>query len=206
AAAFVTRGHAGPQRRVVPGVHPQGVDVAGFKKPPPDELARDFLWRVHARVPARGKIVVFNRSHYEDVLIVRVHGLIDAAEVERRYEHIRDFEQLLSQQGTRIVKFYLHIDRDEQKERLEKRLADPNKLWKFNPADLAEREKWVDYMNAYADAIRATHTDEAPWYVIPANRKWYRDWAVLSVLVETLEQMDPQYPAADFDPTQIRVV
>ncbi|WP_457629107.1 polyphosphate kinase 2 family protein [Oceanithermus sp.] len=200
-----TAGKDGTIRRVFRMVNPQGVKVTSFKKPSELELAHDYLWRVHARVPARGEIGIFNRSHYEDVLVVRVHNLVPPGVWSRRYDHINAFEQMLADEGTRIVKFFLHISKEEQKRRLEARLEDPKKRWKFNPADLAERELWDDYMAAYAEALGRTSSDHAPWYAVPADRKWQRDLIVARVLLETLEAMDPQFPKVDFDPEAIHV-
>ncbi|WP_456476727.1 polyphosphate kinase 2 family protein [Oceanithermus sp.] len=200
-----TAGKDGTIRRVFRMVNPQGVRVASFKKPTALELAHDYLWRVHARVPARGEIGIFNRSHYEDVLVVRVHDLVPPEVWGRRYDHINAFEQLLSDEGTRIVKFFLHISQDEQKKRLEARLENPKKHWKFNPADLAERALWDAYMEAYRAALERTSTAHAPWYAVPADRKWQRDLVVARVLLETLEAMDPQFPKVDFDPEAIHV-
>ncbi|MEZ5729959.1 MAG: polyphosphate kinase 2 family protein [Burkholderiaceae bacterium] len=203
--AMDTGGKDGTIRRVFSGVNPNGIRVVRFGRPSELELAHDYLWRAHARVPERGQIVIFNRSHYEDVLVVRVNSLVPEQTWRRRYAHIRDFERMLVDEGTTILKFYLHIDRDEQRERLQARLDEPSKNWKFDEHDLVQRRKWDDYMLAFEDAIRETHTDEAPWYIIPANRKWFRDWAVMSILVDALGRMDPQYPKPDFDPGSIRV-
>ncbi len=203
--AMDTGGKDGAIRKVFSGVNPLGVKVARFERPTPIELAHDFLWRVHAHAPARGEIVIFNRSHYEDVLVVRVNDLQPKSVWEKRYGHIRDFEKLLFDEGTTILKFYLHIDRDEQKERLQARLDDPDKNWKFDAHDLEQRRFWDAYMRAFRDAIVETDRPHAPWYVIPANRKWYRDYAILNILVDTLEKLDLKYPKADFDPSTIVV-
>jgi PPK2 family polyphosphate:nucleotide phosphotransferase len=200
-----TSGKGGAIRRAFEGMNPSGVRVAAFKAPSSTELAHDFLWRVHAQVPANGQVVIFDRSHYEDVLIVKVHGLVPAARLEARYDHIRNFEQMLADEGTTIVKFFLHISADEQQERLEARLANPAKHWKFHPADLAERQHWDAYQAAFEEAVRRTATETAPWYVVPANRKWHRDLVVCRALVETLEALDPRYPEPDFDPATIVV-
>jgi PPK2 family polyphosphate:nucleotide phosphotransferase len=180
--------------RIFSGINPQGCYVTGFGVPSDEERAHDFLWRVHQRVPRRGMIGIFNRSHYEDVTVVRVHGLIDRPEWEARFEHIRAFERLLHDSGTSIVKFHLTISKDEQASRLRDRLVEPEKHWKFNPNDLREREHWDDYQQAFDDAINATSTDEAPWFVVPANRKWYRDAIVTRVIVDRLRAMDPRFP------------
>lgn len=195
--AMDTGGKDGTVRHVFREVDPIGVHMWAFKKPTTDELARDYLWRVHARVPADGEVVVFNRSHYEDVLVTRVHGLVDDDTARRRFAHIRDFERMLVEEGTTIVKLFLHISEEEQAERLRARLDEPDKRWKFSKADLAERARWDDYQRAYQEAIAATSTDVAPWYVVPADRKWFRNLAVATVLVETLERLDMSYPDAE---------
>ncbi len=200
-----TAGKDGTIRHVFRAVNPQGVRVTSFKKPTALELAHDYLWRVHRHAPARGEIGIFNRSHYEDVLVVRVHDLVPPEVWGRRYDHINAFEKLLSDEGATIVKFFLHISKDEQKKRLEARLENPKKHWKFNPADLSERKRWDDYTAAYGDAITKTSTEHAPWYVIPADRKWQRNRIVAQVLVETLEAMNPRFPRVDFDPEAIHV-
>jgi PPK2 family polyphosphate:nucleotide phosphotransferase len=177
-----------------------GVNVHGFKKPTEEELAHDFLWRVHARVPRTGQIAVFNRSHYEDVLVVRVHGWAAPEVIERRYDHILAFERLVAESRTRIVKVMLHVSKDYQLERMRRRLERPDKHWKFNPADLDERKLWEEYMRSYELAMERTSTDEAPWYVVPSEKRWFRDLVVSELLRETLEDMDPQYPPPSFDP------
>jgi PPK2 family polyphosphate:nucleotide phosphotransferase len=192
--AMDTGGKDGTIRRVFDGVNPQGVKVASFKVPTPEELAHDFLWRVHKLVPGRGEMVIFNRSHYEDVLVVRVHGLVPEPVWKRRYDQINDFERMLAETGTAILKFFLYIDLDEQKERLQARLDDPTKHWKFNVGDLAERKLWNEYIKAYEDVLERTSTEYAPWYVVPANRKWYRDLVISTVLVETLKGLKMEYP------------
>lgn len=187
-------------RKVFGPLNPQGVRVWNFKAPTPEELAHDFLWRVHRRTPAAGYIGVFNRSHYEDVLIARVKGLAPPDEIERRYEHINAFERLLRDRGTRVVKVMLHISKDYQLGRLRRRLERPDKHWKFDPGDLAERARWDDYMAAFEIALQRCSTEDAPWYVVPAEERWFRDLVVSQLLRETLEAMDPQYPAPTFDP------
>ncbi len=172
--------------------------VARFERPTPIELAHDYLWRVHPHVPRSGEIVIFNRSHYEDVLVVRVNELVPKKVWKRRYEHIRNFEQLLVDEGTTIVKFYLHIDRDEQAKRLQARLDDPDKNWKFDVHDLEQRKHWDAYMDAFRDAILETSRPQAPWYVIPANNKWFRDYAVMRILVDTLQANESAVPEAGF--------
>jgi PPK2 family polyphosphate:nucleotide phosphotransferase len=197
--AMDSAGKGGVVRHVVGGVDPQGIQLAAFKAPTEEELAHDFLWRVEKRLPGPGLIGVFDRSHYEDVLIGRVRGLADAQEIERRYGAIVDFERRVADRGTRIVKVMLHISPEEQGKRLMERLERPDKHWKYNPGDVDERARWPEYMEAYRTAIARTSTDEAPWYVVPANRKWYARLAVQALLLETLEDIDPQWPAADFD-------
>ncbi len=196
-----TGGKDGTIRHVFKGVNPQGVHVRGFGVPTEWELAHDYLWRVHRHVPENGAITIFNRSHYEDVLVVRVKGLTPEEQWSKRYRHIREFERMLADEGTRIVKLFLNISKDEQRERLQDRLDEPDKNWKFDHGDLADRELWEDYREAYRRALQETSTDYAPWYVVPANRKWYRNLVVSNVLIQTLEEMDPRYPesAEDLD-------
>ena len=204
--AMDTGGKDGVIRKVFSGVNPLGVKVARFERPTEGELARDYLWRVHPHVPANGEITIFNRSHYEDVLVVRVNSLVPRARWKRRYEHIRSFERLLADEGTRIIKIFLHIDRDEQARRLQARLDDPSRQWKFDPHDLEQRKHWSAYMTAFRDAIAETDRKRAPWHVIPANHKWYRDWAVMNILVSTLRDMNPRFPPPVFDPAQFGVI
>lgn len=192
--AMDTGGKDGTIRHVFDGTNPQGVTVASFKKPTSEELAHDYLWRVHAKTPKRGEITIFNRSHYEDVLVVRVHDLVPKDVWGRRYEHINRFEKLLADEGTTILKFFLHISKDEQKARLQDRLDVPEKNWKFAPGDLDERKLWDDYLDAYQDALERTSTESAPWYVVPADRKWYRNLMISEVLVDTLESLEMRYP------------
>ncbi|MEW6030506.1 MAG: polyphosphate kinase 2 family protein [Chloroflexota bacterium] len=203
--AMDTGGKDGVIRRVFDGVNPQGVRVAPFKVPTQEELAHDYLWRVHKVVPGKGEIVIFNRSHYEDVLVVRVHKLVPPAVWKKRYEQINAFERHLAETGTTILKFYLHIDRGEQKQRFQARLDDPTKQWKFRLGDLEERKLWPDYMKAYEDVLGKTSTEYAPWYIVPANRKWYRDLVISTVLVETLKKLDMKYPAPEEDLTNVVV-
>jgi len=191
-----TSGKDGTVRSVFRSFDPLGIRVVAFKSPTPEELAHDYLWRVHAQVPRRGEIVLFNRSHYEDVLITRVHGWIDKAECERRYRQLRDFETMLTETGTTVVKCFLHISKEEQKARLESRLADPDKHWKFDPTDLAERKYWKEYMAAYEDAIAATSTAQAPWYVVPADSKTHRNLMVAEILLAVFSALKPAYPPA----------
>ena len=194
--AMDTGGKDGVIRKVFSGVNPIGIHVASFKAPTPAELDHDYLWRVHKRVPAKGELVVFNRSHYEDVLITRVEGWIDDRTAKRRFRQINDFEAMLVEEGTIILKFFLHISKDEQKQRLQERLDDDAKNWKFNPGDLVAREKWADYQRVYEEAINATSSPHAPWYIVPSDRNWVRDLYVCSVLVSTLSGLKMQYPAA----------
>lgn len=193
-------------RRVFEGVNPLGVSAVSFRVPSEEEQAHDFLWRVHAHMPRRGWISIFNRSHYEDVTVPFVHDLLDEAVIERRYKHIRAFEETLADNGTQILKFHLRISREEQAERLNERLDDPHKNWKFDPSDLQDRTLWDRYQLAFERAINATSTSYAPWYVVPANRKWFRDAVVAHVIVRELERMSPQFPAAPEDLDQYEVV
>lgn len=202
-----TSGKDGVIRHVFSGINPQGCSVVSFKAPTPLELDHDFLWRVHQAVPAKGEIVVFNRSHYEDVLIVRVKGLVPESVWRARYERINTFERLLAESaGTTILKFFLHISKDEQRERLEARLRDPAKCWKFNPGDLVERTRWDEYQHAYEDAIHQCSTAHAPWHIVPANRKWVRNLAIARVVRRELESLKMSIPAPAFDLSTIRVV
>jgi PPK2 family polyphosphate:nucleotide phosphotransferase len=194
-----TSGKDGTVRHVMDGFNPQGVRVASFKSPTETELAHDFLWRIHPQVPASGEIVVFNRSHYEDVLVVRVHGLVPEPVWRARYAQINDFERMLHESGTLLLKFFLHISPDEQKKRLQERIDDPTKRWKFEHGDLAERKLWNEYEAAYEEALAATSTKHAPWYVVPANTKWYRNYVVASVVAEAMGKLDMQYPQPDLD-------
>jgi PPK2 family polyphosphate:nucleotide phosphotransferase len=192
-----TSGKDGTIRHVMRGFNPQGTRVVSFRKPSEEELDHDFLWRVHAKVPARGEAVVFNRSHYEDVLIVRVHDLVPEAVWRKRYEQIKAFERMLYENGTVIMKFFLHISRDEQRRRLQARVDNPKKCWKFQHGDLEERRFWKDYIRAYEDALSKTSTDWAPWYIVPANQKWYRNHLVGSIVAETLDKLRLKYPNCD---------
>ena len=194
-----TSGKGGTLRRTVGLVDPQGVEITAFKAPTDEERAHDFLWRIRPRVPAPGMIGVFDRSHYEDVLVARVHGLAAPGEVERRYDAINDFEQELVDQGVTLVKCMLHIGADEQGKRLAERLDSPEKHWKYDPVDVDERARWSDYREAYEIALERTHTSAAPWHVVPADRKWYRNLAVAQLLHDALTAMDLGWPAATFD-------
>ncbi|MCX5662962.1 MAG: polyphosphate kinase 2 family protein [Planctomycetota bacterium] len=193
-------------RNVFTAINPEGVRVESFKAPNDEARAHDYLWRVHRALPPRGFIGVFNRSHYEDVLIARVKGLAPRHRWEKRYDHINDFERMLRDEGTHVVKFFIHISKEYQKRRLLKRLASPQKLWKFNPADLVERERWDKYQKAYGVALSRCSTGDAPWYVIPGETRWFRDLLVSRVLVETLTAMKLEYPRVSFDPRKIKVV
>lgn len=201
--AMDTGGKDGAVKSLLADVNAAGVAVTSFKAPSAIELSHDFLWRIHAAAPARGIIGVWNRSHYEDVLITRVHGLIDKKTCETRYADINAFEKLLADNGTTVLKFFLHISKAEQKERLQARLDDPQKHWKFNPNDLNERALWEDYQSAYEDAINACSTKTAPWHIVPADRKWARNLAIAEAVAATLETMNPQFPDVDFDPQSI---
>ncbi len=191
-----TSGKDGTIEHVFEGVNPQGVSVASFKAPTPEELSHDFLWRIHCRTPAKGEMTIFNRSHYEDVLIVRVHQLVPEKIWRHRYQEINNFERMLADEGTTIRKFFLHISKEEQKQRFLDRLDAPDKQWKFNPEDIKERALWNDYQKAYQDALEETSTKWAPWYIVPANHKWFRNLVISSVLVQMLKDMNPQPPAA----------
>jgi PPK2 family polyphosphate:nucleotide phosphotransferase len=187
-------GKDGTIRNLFQGFNPQAATVKSFKAPNPEEAAHDFLWRVHQATPPAGGTALFNRSHYEDVLVVRVHQLVPEHVWRARYDLINGFEALLAHSGTTVVKFVLHISKEEQRRRLQKRLTDPRKRWKFDRDDLEKRAQWDEYQKAYDEALRGTSTATAPWYVIPADHKWYRNWAVTTVLLETLRELDPRYP------------
>ena len=190
-------GKDGTIRRVFDSVNPAGVRVAAFKAPTAEELDHDFLWRIHKQVPGKGEMVIFNRSHYEDVLVVRVHNIVPPEVWKKRFDQINEFERTLAENGTTILKFYLHIDMEEQKERLQARLDDPTKRWKFRLGDLEERKLWPQYMEAFEDVLSKTSTEYAPWYIIPANRKWFRDLAISTILVDTLEGLKMKYPESE---------
>jgi PPK2 family polyphosphate:nucleotide phosphotransferase len=203
--AMDTAGKDGVLRKVVGPLDSRGVDVASFKAPNAEELAHDYLWRIHAKTPKRGDMVFFNRSHYEDVLVVRVLGLVPKSVWKKRYDHINDFERMLEDEGTRVVKIYLHISKDEQKRRLQERLDDPDKRWKWDAKDLESRERWDDFIEAYEEVMSRTSTDRAPWYIVPANRKWYRDVCVTKLLVDILDEMKPAYPKIAFDAAKVTI-
>ena len=198
-----TSGKDGTIKKVMAGVNPVGTRVVSFKVPSELELDHDFLWRVHKEVPRRGEIAIWNRSHYEDVLVVRVKNLVPEEVWKARYERINEFEKMITEGGTVIVKLFLHIGKDEQKERLQERLDDPTKHWKFNPGDLEERKRWDDYVAAYEAALSRCSTKDAPWYVVPADRKWYRNVVVAEILAHRLEKLDPRFPEPKFDPKAI---
>jgi PPK2 family polyphosphate:nucleotide phosphotransferase len=201
-----TSGKDGTVKGVFSAVNPQGINIVGFKAPTAIEKAHDYLWRVHQQVPSSGEIAVFNRSHYEDVLITRVHDWIDEDECVRRYAQIRDFERMLAETGTTIVKFLLHISKDEQASRLQARIDDPEKNWKFDPQDLEERKYWEAYQDLFSKAIEATDADHAPWYVIPANSKTHRNLAIASIVLETLQSLKLTPPAANPKLAGIKIV
>ena len=192
-----TSGKDGTVRHVMGAFDPAGVRVVSFKKPTEEELAHDYLWRVHAKMPGKGEVVVFNRSHYEDVLVVRVHDLVPKDVWKKRYDQINEFERMLTETGTIILKFFLHISKGEPKKRLQDRIDDPTKRWKFQHGDIEERKLWSDYRAAYEDALSKTSTEWAPWWIIPANAKWYRNYLVGSILQDTLEKLDMKYPEPD---------
>ncbi len=198
-----TSGKDGTVRHVLQGLSPQGTSVHSFKQPTTEELQHDFLWRIHRVVPELGSIGIFNRSHYEDVLVTRVHGQITGGRAHERMRAIRQFEHHLESEGVVVRKFFLHISEDEQAKRIEERLKDPHKRWKYSAADLAERKLWADYQDAYEDAIRRTSTKRSPWYVIPSDHKWYRNLAVARILVDTLEGLDLSWPEPDVPPLKV---
>jgi PPK2 family polyphosphate:nucleotide phosphotransferase len=198
-----TSGKDGTIRHVLSGLSPLGVQVSAFKAPTHEELAHDFLWRVHKVVPPRGAIGIFNRSHYEDVLVVRVHELVKPKIWKARFKQINQFEKILSRNNTILLKFFLHISKDEQKTRLEQRLADPSRYWKFSKNDIKEREYWDAYQQAYEDVLNQCSTDEAPWFIVPADHKWYRNLVVAETMVKTLRKLKMEYPPAAEDLSQI---
>jgi PPK2 family polyphosphate:nucleotide phosphotransferase len=200
-----TSGKDGTLKALFGRVSPVGMRAVAFRAPSEEERAHDFLWRVHRHVPASGEIVIFNRSHYEDVLVPLVMGEIDGAECKRRHAHIRDFERMLGEQGTTIVKVFLHLSSDEQRERLQERIDDPDKQWKFDPHDIEQRKRWEDYQRAYECAIDATDTDQAPWYVVPADSKTHRNLIVAALLLETMQGLKLAYPAADPQLSKLKI-
>jgi PPK2 family polyphosphate:nucleotide phosphotransferase len=198
-------GKDGTIRHIFTGVNPQGCQVTSFKKPTEEELKHDFLWRVHRVTPARGTIGIFNRSHYEDVLVVRVHGNLTKGELKDRFRAINDFEDFLVENGTTILKFFLHISKDEQRDRLQARLDHPQKYWKVNPEDLKERQYWDDYMDAYEDVFRHCSRKRAPWYIIPSDKKWYRNVAISQIIIDALDGLKMKYPNSKFDVSKMKV-
>jgi PPK2 family polyphosphate:nucleotide phosphotransferase len=198
-------GKGGTIEHVMGAMNPAGVPVTSFKVPTEPELAHDYLWRVHQRTPATGEIAIFDRSHYEDVLVVRVRDLVPKERWQRRYDHINAWERMLADEGTTIVKFFLWISKDEQRERFQARYDDPTKRWKFRLGDLDERKRWDTYVEAFQEAIERCSTEWAPWYVIPANRKWFRNLAVAEILADTLDELDPQYPQPEDLPPNLEI-
>ncbi|MGH9718405.1 MAG: polyphosphate kinase 2 family protein [Candidatus Acidiferrales bacterium] len=198
-------GKDGTIRHVISGVNPQGCRVTSFKKPTSEELAHDFLWRIHKAVPPLGNIGIFNRSHYEDVLVARVHNLVPKDVWSRRYDQINDFERMLEENGVRILKFFLHISKDEQKRRFQQRIDDKDRQWKISEADFAERNFWDDYTKAYEAALTKCSTTHVPWYIIPADKKWFRNLAVSHIIVETLEELHMEFPAPSVDVSKIKL-
>lgn len=203
--AIDTGGKDGTIKNLCAGLNPAGLDVRSFKAPSSEELDHDFLWRAHKAAPGKGMIGVWNRSHYEDVLVVRVHKLVPKKVWQARYDQINRFEEILTENGTTIVKFMLHISKGEQKKRLQARLDRPDKWWKFNPNDIKERAFWDDYQKAYEDAVNNCSTECAPWHVVPANHKWSRNLFVVDLVLRVLKKMDPRYPKLSFDPKTIKI-
>jgi len=202
--ALDAAGKDGTINHVLSAMNPQGCRVYGFKTPSPEELAHDYLWRIHQATPRKGYVAVFNRSHYEDVLVVRVHNLVPKEVWSKRYDEINAFEKQLTDNGTHILKFYLHIDKDEQLARFKQRLDDPNRHWKISESDYAEREYWHEYQKAYEDAISNCSTKDAPWFIIPSNHKWVRNLAVSQILVDALESLGMKFPAPTVDIAEIK--
>ena len=194
-----TAGKDGTIRAVMRGMNPRSCQVVSFKKPSEEELDHDFLWRIHKHSPRKGNIGIFNRSHYEDVLVVRVRELVPKSVWKQRYELINDFEKLLTESGTIVVKCYLHVSKDEQRERLQERIDEPRSRWKFNPGDLEERKLWNKYQNAYQDALIKCNTRNAPWYIIPSDQKWYRNLVVSNLMLDTMKELNPKYPEVQED-------
>ncbi len=203
--AMDTGGKDGTIRRIFRGVNPSGVRVAHFREPTPLELDHDFLWRAHAQVPGKGELVIFNRSHYEGVLVERVHGIVTKEVWRQRYRQINGFEKMLSESGTTILKFFLNIDPEEQRRRLQERLSDPDKQWKLSIDDIDERRLWPKYMKAYQQAIEETTTDFAPWYIVPSNKRWFRDLLVSAVIVDALEGLHMDYPPVTVDLKSVKI-
>lgn len=198
-------GKDGCVKSVLATVDPQGIEVTAFKKPNEEELSHDFLWRIHQKAPRKGMMAVFNRSHYEDIIAVRVKKIFPEKVWRKRYKHVVDFEQMLVDEGTTVVKLFLNISKEEQGARLQARLDNPSKHWKFHPDDLKDRACWGEFMKAYGDLIEKTSTEDSPWYVIPANRKWYRNLVVAQILIDTLEGLKMKYPKIEWDPAEMKV-
>ena len=203
--AMDTGGKDGCIKHVFSRIDPQGIHVYSFKKPSAEELAHDFLWRVHPKVPSTGQLVIFNRSHYEDIVAVRVKKLFPDEVWKRRQRHVAEFERMLAEEGTTIVKIFLHISKDEQKRRLQSRIDNPAKHWKIHPDDLTDRARWSDFMTAYEEVIGKTSTDQAPWYVVPADRKWYRNLCVARIMLDTLKKLEMEFPPIDWDPKAVKI-
>ena len=203
--AMDTGGKDGCIKHVFSRIDPQGIHVRSFKKPSEEEMSYDFLWRVHSKVPHRGQLVIFNRSHYEDIIAVRVKNIFPDDVWKRRQRHVIEFERMLAEEGTTIVKIFLHISKEEQKRRLEARLENPAKQWKMNPDDLVDRARWDDFMTAYEDVITKTSTEFAPWYVVPSDRKWYRNLCVARIMLDTLKKLNMEFPPIDWDPKSIKI-
>lgn len=203
--AMDTGGKDGCIKHVFSRIDPQGIHVHSFKKPSEEELSYDFLWRVHSKVPHRGQLVIFNRSHYEDIIAVRVKKIFPEQVWKCRQRHVVEFERMLAEEGTTLVKIFLHISKDEQKRRLESRLENPMKHWKINPDDLVDRARWDDFMTAYEEVMSKTSTEFAPWYVVPADRKWYRNLCVARIMLDTLKGLNMEFPAIHWDPKTIRI-
>lgn len=203
--AMDTGGKDGCIKHVFSRIDPQGIHVRAFKKPDEEELAHDFLWRIHQKVPRNGQLVIFNRSHYEDIIAVKVKKIFPEKVWKQRFRHVVEFERMLAEEGTTIVKIYLHISKEEQKERLESRLINPDKHWKFNPDDLKDRALWGDFMETYEDLLGKTSTEHSPWFVVPANRKWYRNLVVARIMVDTLKKLDMSFPETTWDPADMVV-
>lgn len=203
--AMDTGGKDGCVKSVFKMVDPQGIHVSAFKKPSEEEMAHDFLWRIHQHVPRNGMISVFNRSHYEDIIAVKVKKIFEEEVWKRRYRHVIEFERMLAEEGTKIVKIFLNISKSEQKERLQARLDNPAKHWKFNPDDLKDRAKWDEFMSTYEDVIEKTSTKHAPWYIIPADRKWYRNLAVTQIMIDALKSLNMKYPDPTWDPSEMKL-
>ena len=203
--AMDTGGKDGCIRHVFSGTDPQGVNVIPFKAPSADELAHDYLWRIHQEVPQKGHLTIFNRSHYEDIIAVRVKNLAPKEVWEKRYQHIVNFEQMLADEGVTILKFFLHLSKNEQRERLQARLDNPDKHWKFNPDDLADRARWDDFQQAYSSVLSTTSTEAAPWFVIPADRKWYRNLVVAEIVRARLQALGMEFPHIDWEPSEVEI-